>query len=118
MRITAFISLFTLSLVCQAGDIIHPMDFTGSENEKSQVISFIKATVQDTYSAIGMDDPLTLRTMEQEELKSFKQLTKVKNRVLLDNVIEQYCGIGMCNYNAILMMYKEQSKAAEKELKW
>ena len=56
--------------------------------------------------------------MENEELKSFKKLTKVQNRKLLDGVIQQYCGIGMCNYNTILMMYNEQNKASKENLEW
>lgn len=65
-----------------------------------------------------MGDPSTLRMMEKEELNSFKQLTKVSNRKLLDDVINQYCNIGMCNYNTILMMYNEQEKASKEELGW
>jgi len=56
--------------------------------------------------------------MEEEELKSFKQLTEIKNRKLLDSVIATYCEIGMCNYSTILMMYQEQLKASKKELTW
>ena len=65
-----------------------------------------------------MDNPSTLRMMEKEELKCFKELTKVKNRKLLDRVINTYCKLGMCNYNTILMMYKEESKASTEELEW
>mgnify|MGYP000707609681 CR=1 FL=1 len=55
---------------------------------------------------------------KEEELKSFKQLTDIKNRKLLDSVIATYCEIGMCNYSTILMMYQEQLKASKKELTW
>ena len=56
--------------------------------------------------------------MEKENLKAFKELLKVKNISLLKSVEKSYCDIGMCNYNTILMMYKEQSKAATESLKW
>lgn len=65
-----------------------------------------------------MDNPSTLRIMEKEELKCFKELTKAKNRKLLDRVIRTYCEIGMCNYSTILMMYKEELKASSEELEW
>jgi len=84
----------------------------------SNAYAYIKDNVKEQYSKIGMGDPSTLRMMENEELKSFKELTQVKNRKLLDSVIRQYCGIGMCNYNTILMMYNEQNKASKENLKW
>ena len=55
--------------------------------------------------------------MEKEELKAFKafkafkELTKVKNRKLLDDVIKTYCDVGMFNCDTILMMYKEELKS-------
>ena len=101
-----------------AAGIIHPLDFKGSDDEKAKVIAQIKASVKETYTEIGMGDSLTLRMMEKEELNSFKKLTKVKNRNLLDSVIDQYCSIGMCNYNTILMMYNEQNRASQQELEW
>lgn len=116
-----FILVLILSLIplnCFASEFIHPLDFKGSEVEKAQVISFIEASVKKTYSQIGMGDPSTLRMMENEELKSFKQLSKVGNRNLLDSVITQYCNIGMCNYNTIFMMYNEQNKASKAKLDW
>jgi len=101
-----------------AAQLAHPLDFNGTEKEKNYVISYIKNNVKDSYSKIGMGDPSTLRMMENEELSSFKKLTKVDNRKLLDGVIRQYCNIGMCNYNTILMMYNEQNKASKEKLKW
>ena len=56
--------------------------------------------------------------MEKEELKCFKELTKVSNVNLLKNVIKTYCDIGMCNYNMILMMYREQEKSSNENLSW
>ncbi len=110
--------LSIISLSAFAIEFVHPLDFNGSKAEKEKVISFIKENVKKTYTEIGMGDPSTLRMMEKEELNSFKQLTKVKNRKLLDSVIKQYCGIGMCNYSTILMMYNEQNKASKEKLEW
>ena len=107
-----------MSLNCFAADFIHPLDFRGTEAEKIAVISFIQENVKETYTKIGMGDASTLRMMEKEELNSFKQLTQIKNRNLLDSVIKKYCDIGMCNYNTILMMYNEQCKASKEKLKW
>lgn len=102
----------------QAADFVHPLDFGGIDTEKEIVVKYIKENVKKTYGEIGMDDPVTLRMMENEELKSFKQLTKVDNRSILDMVIKTYCGLDMCNYNTIYMMYNEQLKASQKTLEW
>ena len=63
-----------------------------------------------------------LRMMEEEELNSFKQLTKVNNVHILDTVWKTYCeGIlkdSMCSYTVILMMYEEEVKASSSELSW
>ena len=101
-----------------AADFVHPLDFKGTQAEKDIVIAYIVENVKEAYTKIGMGDPSTLRMMETEELNSFKELTKVEDRIILDKVIEQYCKIGMCNYNTILMMYNEQLKASKKSLTW
>jgi len=105
-------------IFAQSSGFIHPLDFIDTETNRAKVIEYIESNVKKTYSAIGMDNPSTLRMMEKEELKCFKELTKVKNRKLLDRVINTYCKLGMCNYNTILMMYKEESKASTEELEW
>lgn len=109
---------FIFPLVAYSSELPHPLDFNGNQEEKEKVILYIQQNVKQTYSAIGMDDSTTLRMMEKEELNSFKQLTKIKNRDLLDRVIQQYCGIGMCNYNTILMMFNEQNQASKEKLEW
>ncbi len=101
-----------------AVELIHPLDFKGTEEEKQRVIAYIEQNVKETYTAIGMGDPSTLRMMENQELNSFKSLMKIEKRSLLDNVIEKYCSIGMCNYSTFLMMYNEQKKASEQKLEW
>ena len=113
-----FMVLTTSMLFGGGYDFIHPLDFTGTDEEKLAVVAFIQEYVKETYSAIGMDSPSTLRMMEGEELKSFKELTKTKNRKLLDDVIETYSSIGMGSYSTIFMMYKEELKASQEELSW
>ncbi len=108
--------LFTSNLFAQS--FVSPIGFVQNETNKNKVISFIKKQVKDDYSAIGMDNPMTLRMMENENLKAFKELTKVTNKPILRDVIKTYCDIGMCNYSTILMMYNEQNKASKETLKW
>ena len=108
--------LLLVSMNSFASGLIHPLDFKGTEGERAKVIEQIKIDVKKTYSQIGMGDPSTLRMMEKEELNSFKTLTKLSNRKILDSVISQYFRLGMCNYNTILMMYNEQRKASKEEL--
>jgi hypothetical protein len=88
-----FFYVFSMNVL--ASEFVHPLDFKGTDVEKEKVIEYIKKDVEDTYSAIGMDDPSTLRMMEKEELESFKQLTKAENRAILDMVIKTYCSIGL-----------------------
>ena len=113
-----FFILCGMILSLNANDFIHPLDFKGSKAEKQKVMQFIVNDVKKTYTQIGMGDPSTLRMMEKQELSSFKKLTQVKNRQLLDSVIKQYCSIGMCNYNTIQMMYNQQKKASKEKLSW
>ena len=117
-KLAIIILLFIFSISVFAGGFIHPLEFKGTKAEKKEVIKYIKENVKKTYSKIGMDDPMTLRMMEKEELKAFKKLTKVKNRKLLDKVIATYCSIGMCNYTTLLMMYNEQESASKESLSW
>lgn len=107
----------SISLV-NANDLIHPLDFKDTKAAKEKVMQFIVNGVKETYTKIGMGSPSMLRMMEKEELSSFKKLTKVENRKLLDSIITQYCNIGMCNYNAILMMYNNENEALKKKLDW
>ena len=120
MKKIAFVLIIVL-FVCSAlfaEGFIHPLDFRGTEQEKQAVIAFIQENVKETYTAIGMGNPATLRMMEKVELGAFKELTQAKNRKLLDGVIETYCSIGMCNYSTISMMYEEQLKASQEKLAW
>ena len=112
------IALFVFPSSAFSAGLVHPLDFSGSEKEKQQVIEYIKANVKKTYTDIGMGDPATLRMMENKELESFKQLTKVTNRKMLDSVIKTYCEIGMCNYSTLSMMYNKQLEASQKKLEW
>ncbi|KAF0236682.1 MAG: hypothetical protein FD181_2586 [Prolixibacteraceae bacterium] len=112
------LSILLISSNLLAQSFVSPIDFVENDINKGKVISFIKKQVKDDYTAIGMGDPSTLRMMEEENLKAFKELTKVSNKVLLKSVIKTYCEIGMCNYSTILMMYKEQEKASKQTLEW
>lgn len=118
IRYALTLSFLVFANSISAIELIHPLDFKGTEAEKRRVIAYIEENVKETYTAIGMGDPLTLRMMENEELNSFKALMKKENRDLLDNVIRQYCTIGMCNYSTFLMMYNEQNRASNQKLEW
>ena len=107
-------------IVTYSQSYVSPIGFSTNESNKNKVIAYIKKDVKATYSAIGMDDPSTLRMMENENLRAFKELLSIrgKNTSLLKKVEKTYCGIGMCNYSTILMMYKEQLRASNEELVW
>ena len=117
-KIVFLLAILLMPLTSMAAEFVHPGKFSGTKPEKERVIRFIQENVKEKYTAIGMGDPMTLRMMEEEELKCFKSLVKVTDRTLLDSVIAEYCAIGMCDYNTILMMYNEQKKASGKSLSW
>jgi len=117
-NILFFVTLIFLASNIFAQKFVSPIDFVETEENKTRVIEYIKRQVKEEYSKIGMDDPLTLRMMEKENLDAFKKLTKAKNTSLLRKVIKTYCEIGLCNYTVIWMMYQEQNKATQQELEW
>ena len=110
--------LLSFPIIVVGQSFVSPINFVNNKINQKKVISYIQKDVKQTYSAIGMDDPATLRMMEKENLKAFKELIEVKNTSLLKKVIKTYCEIGMCNYSTILMMYKEQNKADNEILEW
>ena len=117
-----------LFLVCLSlsfnsfADFIHPMDFDGSEAQKNRVIQIVKERVKEDYCNNGLDmcQSTTLRMMENENLKAFKNATRAKNRGIMDRVIKDYCSnrLDMCNYSTIFMMYQENLKASQSTLNW
>jgi hypothetical protein len=90
---------------------VHPLDFKGTEFEMQNVKKYIKNNMNNTYSKIGMNSWSIKRKMEKEEINAFNNLTKVKDRELLDRVIKTSYEIGMCNYTTILMLYDKELNA-------
>ena len=121
--------IFLNLMWCNVGltkNIPHPIDFKGSEQEKKNIISFIEKNVNEIYCENEMLKSMCtnslLRMMEDEELTSFKKLTKAKEELILNNVIQTYCMNSMledmCMYTTILMMYEEEVRASGKKLTW
>ena len=127
-KLTLYIFLFLIffNKPTFAKNIPHPLDFNGSEQGKKNIISFIEKNVYKTYCENEMLKSMCtnslLRMMEDEELTSFKKLTKAKEETILNNVIQTYCLNSMledmCMYSTILMMYEEEVKASGKKLTW
>jgi len=118
MKHLFLITSFFVSVTVFSQSFVSPINFVSTEENKQSVIAFIQKQVKEDYAKIGMDDASTLRMMEQENLKAFKELTTVTDVALLKKVIKTYCDIGMCNYTTILMMYNQQEKDSKKSLKW
>ena len=101
---------------------VHTLDFNNSAEQQKVVLDYIKEKVTHEYcdGPVDLCQPTTLRMMEKENLRSFKELTKATNRPMLDQMIENYChsSIDMCNYITINLMYKENLKASDEELSW
>ena len=127
-KITLYIFLFFIIFTKPtiAKNIPHPLEFNGSEQAKKNIISFIEKNVYKIYCENEMLKSMctnsNLRMMENEELTSFKKLTKTKEETILNNVIQTYCLNSMledmCMYSTILMMYEEEVKASGKKLTW
>ena len=121
-----FLCLIFFNKPSIAKNIPHPQDFKGSEQGKKNIISFIEKNVYKTYCENerlkSMCTNSLLRMMEDEELTSFKKLTKAKEETILNNVIQTYCLNlmleDMCMYSTILTMYEEEVKASGKKLTW
>lgn len=97
---------------------VDPNSYQDTPENRKRVIDYIKLEVKETYSSIGLGDPVTLRMMEKENLDAFKVLIKVKNKELLKSVIKKYSNIGVYNYSSYLMMYNAQIDALNTELSW
>ena len=114
------ITLFSANAAATA-TFVHPLDFDNSQSQQQQVVDYIKSIVHDEYcKKLDMCTPSTLRMMERNNLKAFKQLTTAKNRKLLDRMIHDYChsSIRVCSYSTIKMMYVHNLDAAKQKLKW
>ena len=109
-----------------AKNIIHPLDFKESEQEKENIISFIEKNIYEIYCENEMLSSMCtnslLRMMEDDELDSFKKLTRAKEESILNNVIQTYCQNSMledmCTYGTILMMYEDEVRASGEKLSW
>lgn len=99
-------------------DFVSPIGFEPTEANKRAVVEYIKQDVKRTYTQAGMNSESVHRMMENENLNAFKQLLGAKDKGVLARVIKQYCGVGMCNYSTILMMYNEEMKAKGQSLSW
>lgn len=110
--------LLSLSFLASGASFVNPNTFKGSEKERQEVVAWIKENIKKKYSAIGMDNPSTLRMMEKEDLNSFKELIVVGDKKLLTKVIDTYSAIGINDYNTILMMYREEEKSSKESLSW
>ena len=119
MKNNVIATLFVLiTITAKAQSFVSPIGFIDNDTNRESVLRYIRADVKEKYSKIGMDDATTLRMMEKENLKCFKELTKASDKELLKEVIKKYCDIDMCDYSTILMMYKEEEKASSSTTKW
>lgn len=92
MKIFLFLLLLLSSNVVFARprDFVNPMTFKNTEKEKKTVVDYIKRQTKEEYRAIDMDDPMTLRMMENENLKCFKYLVSdARNSKILNKVIKR-----------------------------
>ena len=101
-------------------NIFDPTKFTGTEEQKVEVIASIERGVYNTYCIESdMCAESTLRMMEKSELTAFKYLTKIDESTmnLYDGVVQTYCvDIDMCSYTTIKMMYDSEVKASNQTL--
>lgn len=99
-------------------EFINPMDFNGTDKEKEYIIEFIRENTKKSLDLIGMDSDILKREMEQQQLNSFKELTKAKDRVVMENCIKNLKMIGNYDYSLLKASYDQETSAKNKELKW
>ena len=124
--IPIFLVMIFFSTPSIAKNIIHPLDFKESEQEKENIISFIEKNIYEIYCENEMLSSMCtnslLRMMEDDELDSFKKLTRAKEESILNNVIQTYCQNSMledmCTYGTILVMYEDEVRASGEKLSW
>ena len=133
MKKIILISALLFSFNTSAKDLIHPLDFKDSEQEREAVISFIKEDVYKTYcendllAGICSSESL-LREAENLSLEGFKKLTKAQDRTVLDKIIKMYCDndneimyeiyVVFCNYAFLVDLYEQELNATNSELNW
>lgn len=99
-------------------EFIHPLDFNGSSKEKDNVIEYIEELVENQMALIDMKSNVVTREMEEAELTSFKNLTKAKDRELLDTLIEQLNFTGNMSYIVLEQMYNYEIASKDEKLEW
>jgi len=103
-----------------ASNFIHPLDFKGTKSEQQKVTKYI---IQNIERIHGADFQSILRMMEKADLEAFKELTKVKNRKVLDRAIKEDCedngySITQCTYFTIQTFYNSELQASKEKLAW
>lgn len=99
-------------------NFINPMNFNGTDKEKDEVIEFIKVSTKKSLELIGMDSDTLKREMEQQQLNSFKELTKATDKEVMEKCIKNLEMIGTLDYTLLKGTYDQEISAKNKELKW
>lgn len=86
-------------------EFINPMNFNGTDEEKEQVIEFIKENAKKSLELIEMDSNILKREMEQQQLDSFKELTEAKDREVMEYCIKNLKMIENLDYTLLKGSY-------------
>ena len=104
-------------------NIFNPIEFTGTEAQKTKVIAGIQRNVHNTYCVeLDMCSENTLRMMENSEIEAFKYLVPIRgfnasSKKIFNRVVQTYCvDLDMCSYNTIMMMYDSEVEASKQTL--
>ena len=120
MAFTLLIFFVGSAFALGSQNIFNPIEFTGTEKQKVEVIASIERGVYQTFCVEGdMCSESTLRMMEKAELKAFKYLTQIDESTmhLYNGVVQTYCvDMDMCSYGTIKMMYDSEVKASKETL--
>ena len=104
------------------GGFVYPLNFVDTPKNREKVIQYIEYVVKQQYCdnpmLSSLCNPSNLRMMEKENLKDFKYLTKAKNVSALNQAVDNYCSIGMCDYKTIKTMYDQYNHASGDKLRW
>ena len=105
-----------ISSAIYAQEFVSPIGFVDNEANRQKVIAYIKKQVKEEATAKGETN--MIEYYEQENLKAFKELIKVKNTKVLEKIIKEFCDLGSCSYMMFLMAYLDEDRSYVPVLEW
>lgn len=109
--------LVICSSALYAQEFVSPIGFVDIPENRQKVIAYIKKKASAEPALQGISEP-ALRRHYQLQIDAFKELAKVKNTTLLQQIIKSTRMMGMDNYVIILTMYTQSDHSYVPPFEW